>query len=98
MESKPHKALDNRADVAAFNRTSLESKRDMPYEQHPYVVLLLIEPVWNRNFLVAMVLLAPFFLLIEPVWNRNASVCHHHGVGKPRLLIEPVWNRNMFIQ
>ena len=36
------------------------------------MILLLIEPIWNRNEHNQLSGLANADLLIEPIWNRNA--------------------------
>ena len=36
--------------LVAFNRTSMESKRDRDSFDAAWLAALLIEPVWNRNF------------------------------------------------
>ena len=56
MESKPRCIFLGVADYKSFNRTSMESK-----QAHHYADitpdLLLIEPVWNRNFGISLSLL-----------------------------------------
>ena len=61
--------------------------------------LLLIEPVWNRNFYMGYPHFVLLKLLIEPVWNRNVR-SRFGEIDNGALLIEPVWNRNnsSFIQ
>ena len=51
------------------------------------VTLLLIEPVWNRNFRLAEAAQFVETLLIEPVWNRNNS---HIPTNEPP---PPTFNR-----
>ena len=58
-------------------------------------MLLLIEPVWNRNYNSQLCGgLLVLSLLIEPVWNRNLFLLSQTYIARS-LLIEPVWNRNL---
>ena len=76
-----------------FNRTSMEQKHDSMTILANIAFSLLIEPVWNRNFLPGLLSLSISILLIEPVWNRNFLKLLVITPTSP-LLIEPVWNRN----
>ena len=80
----------------AFNRTSLELKRDSERASGRGSERLLIAPVWNWNcVLLRMVAGAPFLLLIAPVWNWNARrPCGR--CSSCSLLIALVWNWNAF--
>ena len=54
-----------------FNRTSMECETLVRCCQQ-LICWLLIEPVWNRNFVAHECRLSSDHqLLIEPVWNRN---------------------------
>ena len=77
-----------------FNRTSLELKPSAPAAIGPSR-LLLIEPVWNWNWVRGVNNKCFDILLIEPVWNWNVQVRKLHRIRRSRLLIEPVWNWNM---
>ncbi len=70
MESKLYHVppIDGRS--VPFNRTSMESKLSFLTVSNASLNLL-IEPVWNRNFLWILYPAAFGDLLIEPVWNRN---------------------------
>ena len=61
---------------------------------HTHTLLLLIEPVWNRNFIPYDYIIHAGKLLIEPVWNRNEIFDFNVTGDYSELLIEPVWNRN----
>ncbi len=73
MESKlQNGAISVTLNPSAFNRTSMESKLTTISSQTDEKMLLLIEPVWNRNFSLGLLLrLRLRLLLIEPVWNRS---------------------------
>ena len=44
-----HKTDEYRGSVSTFNRTSMESKRNIGFTSVRLPMRLLIEPVWNRN-------------------------------------------------
>ena len=62
-----------------FNRTSMESKLLEVREKNGAEFLLLIEPVWNRNYGKLNHDDTPNSLLIEPVWNRNLTYRDQFG-------------------
>ena len=70
MESKPVDYIFLKYVGDSFNRTSMESKLALQ-GMFGRRFLLLIEPVWNRNYLHQAGNLWTDLLLIEPVWNRN---------------------------
>ena len=72
VESKHSVLRDHQDRSHPFNRTSVESKRRFR-EGEKLTRLLLIEPVWNRNFVNLTDYDYQRMLLIEPVWNRNKS-------------------------
>ena len=75
MESKRLPTWKPLAYRMSFNRTSMESKLVRKAQRLLRVPhTLLIEPVWNRNYLQSEVHRKRRRLLIEPVWNRNAHV------------------------
>ena len=95
MESKLSKDITSDPNSYTFNRTSMESKQ-LPFPFATFLAnLLLIEPVWNRNALLAGQRNGKSSLLIEPVWNRNI-VGSNSESPYIVLLIEPVWNRNSY--
>ena len=71
----------------------MESKQCLKRTSNGVCLKLLIEPVWNRNLIVMLILYHIINLLIEPVWNRN-DVSTYTKKESEVLLIEPVWNRN----
>ena len=94
MESKPLCIQSDVHEFLTFNRTSMESKHGCVIVIPFALLILLIEPVWNRNMIRNRLLPSSSTLLIEPVWNRNCELTS--TITRHRcLLIEPVWNRNV---
>ena len=80
MESKRMTRQFSMSILLTSNRTSMESKHSCSY-QLDIRVILLIEPVWNRNAVLTHTkAFFDQFLLIEPVWNRNLHIIQHKRV------------------
>ena len=60
----------------------MESKRVKSLTAQAVRVLLLIEPVWNRNYGQLRSIVNADGLLIEPVWNRNNTRSLNSGSEK----------------
>ena len=83
---------------STFNRTSMELKlhnlRRLPY----LLIALLIEPVWNWNFLDTPFGFHVEALLIEPVWNWNSYPITPGGMllwsfNRTSMELKPLWLR-----
>ena len=78
----------------SFNRTTMELKRHRISTKAYRTACLLIEPLWNWNWISAIVYCFVTGLLIEPLWNWNVKFLSNSKWWYG-LLIEPLWNWNL---
>ncbi|GAW30350.1 hypothetical protein JDF658_01150 [Carboxydocella sp. JDF658] len=65
------------------------------WQEHTAKTIVLIEPLWDGNFVFRYLLLGYYVVLIEPLWDGNLRPNFQLPLEQ-FVLIEPLWDGNEY--